>query len=121
MKTLNSVIIEGNMVNKPVLKLTPNGMAMCNFSIAANTIAIYKKDDEFMQKNFYFDIDTWGKLAELCNQNGEKGRAVRVVGRLKQDRWTGSDGKNCSKVKIIAEHVEFKPITKKENEGVNYD
>ncbi|MGI5067077.1 single-stranded DNA-binding protein, partial [Treponema putidum] len=34
MKTLNSVIIEGNMVRAPVFKITPNGTAMCNFSIA---------------------------------------------------------------------------------------
>jgi single-strand DNA-binding protein len=34
---------------------------------------------------------------------------VRVVGRLKQDRWTGTDGKPRSAVKIVAEHVEFKP------------
>jgi single-strand DNA-binding protein len=32
-----------------------------------------------------------------------------VVGRLKQNRWQDADGKNRSKVCIIAEHVEFKP------------
>jgi len=34
---------------------------------------------------------------------------VRVVGRLRQDRWTGTDGKNYCKVKVVADHVEFKP------------
>jgi single-strand DNA-binding protein len=34
---------------------------------------------------------------------------VRVVGRLKQDRWTGPEGQARSKVSIVAEHVEFKP------------
>ncbi len=38
-----------------------------------------------------------------------KGRGVRIVGRLKQERWTGTDGKNYAKVKIVADHVEFKP------------
>ena len=42
-------------------------------------------------------------------ENGAKGRGVRVVGRLKQDRWVGKDGKNYSKVKVVAEHIEFKP------------
>jgi len=38
-----------------------------------------------------------------------KGRGVRVVGRLKQDRWIGPDGQGRSKVLIVSEHVEFKP------------
>ena len=39
----------------------------------------------------------------------EKGRGVRVVGRLKQDRCADPDGKQYSRVSIVAEHVEFKP------------
>jgi single-strand DNA-binding protein len=37
---------------------------------------------------------------------------VRVVGRLKQDRWTSPEGQPRSKVSIVAEHVEFKPQLK---------
>jgi single-stranded DNA-binding protein len=40
-----------------------------------------------------------------------------VVGRLKQDRWTGTDGKQYSKIKVVAEHVEFKPQFKGKPEG----
>ena len=57
-------------------------------------------------------METWSNLAKLCGENGAKGRGVRVVGRIKQDRWVGTDGKNYSKVKVVAEHVEFKPIFK---------
>jgi len=37
---------------------------------------------------------------------------VRVVGRLKQDRWKNGEGQPRSKVKIVAEHVEFRPMKK---------
>ncbi|MBR5928182.1 MAG: single-stranded DNA-binding protein, partial [Spirochaetia bacterium] len=40
-----------------------------------------------------------------------KGAGVRVVGRLKQDRWNSEDGKAKSRVKIVAEHIEAKPVT----------
>jgi single-strand DNA-binding protein len=40
---------------------------------------------------------------------------VRVVGRLKQDRWTDADGKPRSRIEIVAEHVEFKPQLKKQD------
>ncbi len=47
-----------------------------------------------------------------------KGRNVRVVSRLKQDRWTGPEGQARSKVQIVAEHVEFKPQMKgKDGDG----
>ena len=59
MKTLNSVIIEGNMVREPIFKITTNGTSMCNFSIAANRS--YKKGDEFIQETSYFDVETWAK------------------------------------------------------------
>ena len=47
MKSLNSLIIEGNMVREPVLKTTANGTDICTFSIASNRN--YKKDDAFVQ------------------------------------------------------------------------
>jgi single-strand DNA-binding protein len=60
----------------------------------------------------YFDVTAWGKLAENTNSLGTKGRGVRVVGRIKQDRWTDANGKAQAKIVIIAEHIEFRPEVK---------
>jgi single-strand DNA-binding protein len=71
-----------------------------------------------MQKEVsFFDVSNWTRLAEVCGEYLKKGRGVRVVGRLKQDRWTDADGKGRSKVFIVAEHVEFKPQIKKDGDG----
>lgn len=116
MNALNSILIEGNVVRDPVIKETPRGSSVCNFSIASNRY--YKQDDEFEQETSFFDVEGWGKLAEACGKGCLKGRGVRVVGRLKQDRWTDAEGKNCSKIKVVAEHVEFKPQFKnKDNQA----
>jgi single-strand DNA-binding protein len=72
----------------------------------------WKQDDEVQKEVSYFDVTTWTRLAEVCAEYLKKGRGVRVVGRLKQDRWTDPDGKPHSRVEIIAEHVEFKPQKK---------
>ena len=61
-------------------------------------------------------METWAKLAEVCAEQLEKGRGVRVVGRLKQDRWQDQEGNPRSKVKIVAEHVEFKPVFAKKDD-----
>jgi len=75
--------------------------------------------EETEQETSYFDIECWGKLAESCVKNCLKGRGVRVVGRLKQDRWTGEDGKPFSKIKVVADHVDFKPNFKGAAEAIN--
>ena len=68
-----------------------------------------------MQKEVsFFEVSTWTRLAEVCGEYLKKGRGVRVVGRLKQDRWTDPDGKPHSRIFIVAEHVEFRPQLKKQ-------
>lgn len=117
MNALNSILIEGNVVRDPVVKETPRGSTVCNFSIASNRF--YRQDDETEKETSFFDVESWGKLADACGTNCGKGRGVRVVGRLKQDRWTGADGKNYSKIKVVAEHVEYKPRFKEISAGVD--
>jgi len=114
MNNLNSVLIEGNMVRDPLVRSTPKGTQVCNFSIASNRY--YRQDSNMEKEVGFFDIEAWGKLADACSSQGRKGRGVRVVGRLKQDRWTGSDGKSHNKVAIVAEHVEYRSDIKKVGE-----
>jgi single-strand DNA-binding protein len=113
MNNLNSILIEGNLVRDPLLRSTPKGTAVCNFTLASNRF--FKQDTGFEKEVGFFDVESWSKLAEHCYNQGRKGRGVRVVGRLKQDRWNGSDGKLHSRVAIVAEHVEFRPEFKREN------
>lgn len=106
MNSLNSLLIEGNLVRDPETKSLPSGTMVSKMGIASNRS--YKKGDEWEKEVSFFEVESWGKLAESVARNCEKGRGVRVVGRIKQERWE-SDGKQMSKVKIIAEHIEFKP------------
>ena len=111
MNNLNSILIEGNLVRDPLFRSTAKGTSLCTFSLASNRF--YKQDSQLEKEVSFFDVETWSKLAENCSNLGRKGRGVRVVGRLKQDRWTDNDGKPHSKVMIVAEHVEFRPDFKK--------
>ena len=87
---------------------------MCKFTVACNRS--FKQDDQLQKEVSFFDVSTWTRLAEVCGEYLKKGRGVRVVGRLKQDRWTDADGKPHSRILIVAEHVEFKPQIKKDGE-----
>jgi len=112
MNNLNSILIEGNLVRDPLLRSTPKGTQVCSMCLASNRF--YKQDTGYEKEVSFFDVETWSKLAEACYAKGKKGRGVRVVGRLKQNRWSDTDGKSHSRITIVAEHVEFRPEFKKE-------
>ncbi len=106
MNSLNSVLIEGNLVHDPEKQEFDSGSKLCRFTMASNRW--FSQDNEKKTEVSYFDIEVWNKVAESCLKTLAKGRGVRVVGRLKQDRWADKDGKNHSKVKVVGETVEFK-------------
>jgi single-strand DNA-binding protein len=108
MNHLNSILIEGNLVQDPVFRKTEKGTPVCTFSLASNRF--FKQDSGLEKEVGFFDVETWAKLAEYCHNQGHKGRTVRVVGRLKQARWTDTDGKKHSRIIIVAEHVEIRPM-----------
>jgi single-strand DNA-binding protein len=112
MNNLNSILIEGNLVRDPLFRTTPKGTPLCTFSLASNRF--FKQDSGLEREVSFFDVETWAKLAEACYNKGHKGRGVRVVGRLKQERWSDPEGKPRSRVTIVADHVEFRPDFKKE-------
>jgi single-strand DNA-binding protein len=115
MNSLNQIIIEGNVVKTPEKKELNQGMRICMIPLAVNRR--YKtKDGSEADEVSYFDVETYGNLADVCSQWCPKGRGVRVVGRLKQQRWKTKTGESKAKVTIIAEHVEFKPFYKKNSE-----
>jgi single-strand DNA-binding protein len=111
MNSLNSILLEGNLVRDPENKTLPSGSQVCNFAVASDRF--YKQNEVIEKEVSYFDVEAWARLGQSCVENLKKGRGVRVVGRLKQDRWTDTEGKTRSKVKIVAEHVEFKPAFNK--------
>jgi len=122
--TLNSILIDGNLTRDPELRSTPKGTKVCKFGLANNRF--YEVDGEKVQEVSFFDVETWSRLAEACGEHLVKGRGVRVIGRLKQDRWKNEQGENRSRIKIVAEHVVFKPQIKGGTEedieeGVQYD
>jgi single-strand DNA-binding protein len=111
MNNLNSIIIEGNMVRDPLFRSTAKGTSLCTFTIASDRY--YKQDSGLENEVSFFDVETWSNLADSCHDMGHKGRGVKVVGRLKQNRWNDPDGKPRSRVAIVAEHVEFRPEFKR--------
>ena len=108
MNNLNSILLEGNLSREPELRYTPKGTPLCTLNVASNRT--YKVDGERVEEVSFIEATTWGKLATVCAEHLAKGRGIRVVGRIKQERWEDPAGNARSKVVIVAEHVEFQPV-----------
>lgn len=107
MNQLNQIIIEGNAVKEPTVKEPVPGFRVASFTIGANR---YHKSNngDLTEEVSYFDIECFNQMADRAVKEICKGRGIRIVGRLKQDRWKDNDEYH-SRVFIIAEHIEYKP------------
>ena len=115
MNPLNAIHVEGNLVRDPELRETPKGTPVCTFAVATNRV--YFQEDERRQEVSFFDVETWSNTAERCAKTLQKGRGVRVNGRLKQDRWEDAEGKPHSRIKIVADKVEFRTVFSGDGDG----
>ena len=109
---LNSILLEGNLSREPELRYTPQGTPICTLVVASNRT--YKVDGERVEEVSFVEGVTVGKLATVCAEHLHKGRGVRLVGRIKQERWEDAAGNSRAKVVIVAEHVEFQPQRERE-------
>lgn len=104
-KSINQVILMGNLTRDPELRTTPSGQSVCSFSLAVNR-SWQGQDGSQQDAVDYFDITAWGKLGELVNQYLSKGRKCLVQGRLSQRSWE-QEGQKRSKVEVVASDVTF--------------
>lgn len=85
-KSLNKVMLIGNLTRDPELKVTPSGASVCTFGLATNSR--YKKPDgNYEELTNFHNIVAWSKLAEICGQKLRKGMKVYVEGELRTRKW----------------------------------
>lgn len=104
-RSLNQVILMGNLTRDPELRQTPNGQNVCSFSLALNRS--YKDaSGEWQESTDYVDVVAWAGLAERVAQYVTKGRRVIVQGRIQSRSWE-QDGQKRNKVEVLANDVTF--------------
>ena len=98
-RSVNKVILIGNLTRDPELRYTPQGHAVCTFGIATNRAWV--SNGEKQEAADFHNIVSWNKLAELCSQLLSKGAKTFVEGRLQTRSWEGDDGVKRYKTEIV--------------------
>jgi len=100
-RSLNKVMLIGNLTRDPELRYTPQGTAVCTFGVATNRQWTPSEGGERQEEVEFHRIVAWAKLAEICSQILHKGRKVYVEGRLQTRNWTGQDGQERTTTEIV--------------------
>ena len=103
---LNHVTVAGRLTRDPQVKALANDKVVADFGLAINR-RFKGADGEVKEDATFLDIEAWGRTAELVGQYLAKGSPVYIDGRIRIDQWQDKDGGRRSKVKIIAESVQF--------------
>ena len=101
MRSVNKVILIGNLTRSPELKTTTSGQSIVSFGIATNRQWTTSTGEKRDSAEFH-EIIAWSRLAEICQQYLKKGMLVYVEGYLKTRSWDMEDGTRRFKTEIVA-------------------
>jgi len=101
-KSVNKVILVGNLGKDPEIKYTPSGVPVAKFSLATNER--YKdKAGEWQERTEWHNIVAWQRLAEIIGEYVKKGSKIYIEGRLQTSSWEDKQsGEKKYKTEIVA-------------------
>lgn len=104
MRSVNKVILVGNLTRDPELKQTTNGQSIVTFGLATNREWVVSGTEKKSLAE-YHNIAAWGTLAEICGKFLKKGKLVYVEGYLKTRSWDSPEGVKIFRTEIVATDV----------------
>lgn len=107
MPNLNKVLLMGNLVRDPELRVTPKGTPICQFGLAINR-TFKMESGENREEVIFVDVEAWGRQGETIAKYCTKGKPLYVEGRLKLDTWEDRNTKEKrSRMKVVLEQFQF--------------
>src|SRR5437868_8564082 len=101
-KSVNKVILVGNLGKDPEIKYTPSGTAVAKFSLATNER--YKdKAGQWQDRTEWHNIVAWQRMAEIVGEYVKKGSKIYIEGRLQTSSWDDKEsGQKKYRTEVIA-------------------
>ncbi len=101
MRSINKVILIGNLTRDPELKQTASGQPIVTFGIATNREWATRDKERHTSSEFH-EIVAWARLAEICHKYLRKGKLVYIEGYLKTRSWDTPEGVKKFRTEIVA-------------------
>ena len=101
---MNRVVLVGSLTRDPDLRYTPSGVAVANFTVAANRPF---RNQQGEQEADFINCVAWRKQAENLANYMKKGSLIGVDGRIQTRSYEGQDGKMVYVTEVLAENIQF--------------
>src|SRR5579884_303961 len=102
-RSVNKVILIGNLGRDAETKFTPSGAAVTRFSVATTRSWKDQQTNEWKEETNWTDVVVW-RQENVANYL-TKGKQVYVEGRLQTHSYDDKDGKKVYRTEVIADEI----------------
>ncbi len=103
-RSLNKVMLIGNVAKDPELKFTPSGIPVTSFRLAT-TESWKEKDGSVQEHTDWHSIVAWRGLAEIITKLVRKGSKIYIEGRLQSRSFEDKNGNKKYVVEVLADNM----------------
>ncbi|MBP7927707.1 single-stranded DNA-binding protein [Patescibacteria group bacterium] len=114
-RSINKVLLIGNLTRDPELRYTPQGTPVASFGLATNREWVVNGAKK--EAADFHNVVAWNKLGELCAQLLKKGTKVYVEGRLQTRDWVDTEGVKKYKTEVVIDEMIVLTAGKKSEDG----
>lgn len=104
MKSVNRVMLIGNVTHDPEVKRVSGGQSVCAFGLATNR-TWRDKNGELQSLPEFHNLITWRSLADFCGKFVKKGKPLYVEGRLKTGSWENPQGVKLHRTEVVVDNL----------------
>jgi single-strand DNA-binding protein len=101
-KSVNKVILVGNVGKDPEVKYSTSGTPIAKFSLATNE-RFKDRNHEWQERTEWHSIVAWQRLAEIVGEYVSKGSKLYVEGKIRTSSWEDrQSGERKYRTEIVA-------------------
>ncbi len=104
MRSVNKVILIGNVTRDPQVRQTGNGQSVCTFGLATNRSWVTSEGEQHNTAEFH-ELVAWSRLAEICEKYVRKGKLLYIEGYLKTRSWDTPEGVKKFKTEVVVQDL----------------
>jgi len=106
-RSVNKVVLVGNLGKDPEMRYMPNGNAVANLTLATTESWKDKQTGERKEKTEWHRLTVFNRLGEMCGEYLKKGAKIYVEGKLQTRKWQGQDGQDRYTTEIVVSEIQM--------------
>jgi single-strand DNA-binding protein len=104
---VNKVMLIGNLGRDPETRFTPEGLAICNITVATSESWKDRKTGEQQERTEWHRVVLYARLAEIASEYLHKGSKVYIEGKIRTNKWQDKSGADRYTTEVMANELQM--------------